>query len=151
MAWNELQKYGEISRAELGDVRICRLFGLVRDKLGNLLGLLLSYIEAEYVTLACAIQPDTPESLRQRWAEQVTQAVTALHQAGITWGDAKPENVLIDIEENAWIIDFGGSFTEGWVDRDSADTGEGDLQGLSRILEYIQRLRAVSSESNSYL
>lgn len=31
-----------------------------------------------------------------------------LHGIGIVWGDGKAENVLIDINDNAWIIDFGG-------------------------------------------
>ncbi|KAK2924448.1 hypothetical protein FoTM2_014725 [Fusarium oxysporum f. sp. vasinfectum] len=52
-----------------------------------------------------------------------------LHEEGIVWGDAKPDNVLIDKDENAWIIDFGGSYTPGWVDEDKAETFEGDYQG----------------------
>ena len=137
LARGELQKYEQIRRARVGDLRICQLFGLVRDRSGKVLGLLLSYIDSELVTLACAVEPETAMSLRQRWAEQVTQTLTSLHAAGITWGDAKPENVLVDLEDNAWIVDFGGLYTEGWVDEDIAGTVQGDLQGLSKIVEYI--------------
>ncbi|KFZ19023.1 hypothetical protein V502_03878 [Pseudogymnoascus sp. VKM F-4520 (FW-2644)] len=75
--------------------------------------------------------------LRQRWAAQVTSTVKHLHEADIVWGDAKAANVLVDINMDAWIIDFGGGFTEGWVEREKAGTVEGDIQGLAKIVDYI--------------
>ncbi|KAK1948708.1 hypothetical protein LY78DRAFT_39560, partial [Colletotrichum sublineola] len=56
---------------------------------------------------------------------------------GIIWGDVKAENVLIDREDNAWIIDFGGSYTPGWVDKEKAGTLAGDAQGLAKILDIL--------------
>jgi hypothetical protein len=47
----------------------------------------------------------------------------------------KPENVLVDKEGNTCLIDFGGSFTLGWVDEDKQETVEGDRQGVQRIYE----------------
>ena len=141
-AERELRKHEDISRAELSDLRISHLNGVVRDASGSLLGLLLTWIESgdptvACTTLTCAISSDTPTSLRQRWTEQVTGIVNRLHRAGITWGDAKPDNIVIDNEDNAWIIDFGGSYTDGWVDKNLAGTLQGDEQGLASIIEYI--------------
>lgn len=33
-------------------------------------------------------------------------------------------------------MDFGGSFTEGWVKSDAKETRDGDLQGLRGIVEF---------------
>lgn len=75
--------------------------------------------------------------MKNRWAEQIQHTIAALHQAGIIRGDAKPDNILIDAHGDAWVIDFGGGRTEGWVDADKAGTVDGDLQGLERILKFI--------------
>ena len=90
-------------------------------------------------TLLSALLPDTPVPLRQRWASQIRETLAELHKAGIVWGDAKAENVLIDRENNAWVTDFGGGYTVGWVDAEKAGTVEGDLQGLERILNLLNR------------
>lgn len=60
-----------------------------------------------------------------------------LHYQSIIWGDAKADNILIDTQDNAWIIDFGGSYTLGWVDAEKAGTIEGDMQGLAKIMDII--------------
>lgn len=127
VAKNELKKYLQISAASgLEDLRISRLSGLVRDDSGTVLGLLLSNIDAKALTLGCAIRPDTPLSSHNRWADQITNTLTSLHAAGIIWGGAKPDNVLIDNKSDAWLIDFGGSYTEGWV--------EPELVALSKVI-----------------
>lgn len=38
---------------------------------------------------------------------------------------------------DAWVIDFGGGFTQGWVQRENAGTVEGDSQGLAKIVDHI--------------
>jgi len=69
--------------------------------------------------------------------DQVTSILAQLHKAGIVWGDAKPDNVLIDKNDDAWIIDFGGGYSRGVVEREKSGTLEGDLQGLEKIVEYV--------------
>lgn len=34
------------------------------------------------------------------------------------------------------VIDFGGAFTQGWVQRENAGTVESDSQGLAKIVDY---------------
>lgn len=72
-----------------------------------------------------------------RWARQIKVTLKWLHECGIIWGDVKAQNVLIDKEDNAWIIDFGGSYTTGWVDKEKAGTLEGDMQGLEQIMKIL--------------
>ncbi|KAF1735114.1 hypothetical protein CRV24_004033 [Beauveria bassiana] len=55
------------------------------------------------------------------------------------WGDAKPDNVLIDGNQHAWIIDFGGGYSRGWVPKDLAGTANGDLVALAKIVDYVER------------
>ncbi|KAF4436826.1 kinase subdomain-containing [Fusarium acutatum] len=136
---NELDTYGKIDRAQLDNkMRISRLYGLVRNSDGVAFGLLLSYIDCKRVTLSCAVKPGTEVSLRERWAAQVQEAIGQLHDAGIAWGDAKPDNILIDVNRDAWLIDFGGGYTEGWVPKTLTGTMEGDRIALEKILEYIR-------------
>jgi serine/threonine protein kinase len=139
----ELKRYLRIkqhlSKPEDKTLLISRLSGLVRDPSeGTVLGLLLTYIDSDYSTLQSAVRtPRVSPELRQRWADQVRSTLARLHEVGIVWGDAKPENILIDRQDNAWITDFGGGYTEGWVDKELAETIEGDVQGLERIIEHI--------------
>jgi hypothetical protein len=124
-ATKEIMKYLKI--AELGaDLRTSRLYGIVQDDNDPLIGLLYYYIDEES-TLTWAVGPETPASLRERWSAQVTHTLKTLHGAGVVWGDVKAANVLIDKDYNAWIIDFAGGYTEGWVDCEKAGTVEGDL------------------------
>lgn len=52
-------------------------------------------------------------------------------------GGAKTDNVLIDGENDSWIIDFAGGNTRGWVDENLANTIKGDQQGLLRIIAHV--------------
>ncbi|KAK3309407.1 uncharacterized protein B0T15DRAFT_563816 [Chaetomium strumarium] len=124
VARKEVETYERIATAtNLGapGVRTSRLFGV------------------EDTPLTFAVTPETLTAVMERWAQQIRGTLAALHRAGITWGDAKPDNVLIDVHGNAWIVDFGGGRTEGWVDSAKAETVEGDLQALERILDFIER------------
>lgn len=136
-AERELKAYAQIRQANSSQLRTSTLFGLVHDDSGHLLGLLLHYIDCKGVTLKYAVTPEVSLSIRQYWAAQIGETLTHLHEAGIVWGDCKAANILIDADNDPWIIDFGGSYTRGWVDKDLAGTIEGDKQGLSRIMDYI--------------
>ncbi|EXA35137.1 hypothetical protein FOVG_13908 [Fusarium oxysporum f. sp. pisi HDV247] len=135
---NELDRYKSIRDAHLDEsLLIPRLIGLVRDQTGQAFGLLLNYIDCGHRTLLCAAKPDTSRELRQTWAQQVHDTVQQLHAAGIVWGHAKPDNVLVDQKNDAWLIDFGGGYTNGWVPKELSGTVEGDLQALKKINEFL--------------
>lgn len=134
----ELETYGKIRDAHFpNSLRISRLLGLVRDEDDQVSGLILTYIDCEHKTLHCAAKPETPKDLRQQWTTQVHEIVHHLHDAGVVWGDAKPDNVLIDRNNDAWLIDFGGGYTEGWVPKELSGSVEGDLKALEKIKEFL--------------
>ncbi|KAL2202575.1 hypothetical protein CC79DRAFT_1372743 [Sarocladium strictum] len=136
---NELDAYGKIRDAPLSStLRISRLLALVRDEDSRLFGLLLSYIDCQRKTLSCAAKSGTDPLVRRKWAEQIASAVAELHQNSIIWGDVKPDNTLIDQNNDAWLIDFGGSYTEGWVPKELAGTSEGDLVGLEKVKQFLE-------------
>jgi len=71
-AAREVANYRKITEANLAPgVRICRPEGIVKDDCDRLMGLLLTYIDCDYTTLACAATDrDTPDSLRRKWVNQ---------------------------------------------------------------------------------
>lgn len=74
-------------------------------------------------------------------------------RVGYHLGDVKADNVLIDKEDNAIIIDLEGGTTQGWVDQDKANTLEGDSQGMERMMDFIfndQSTLRPSDEERSY-
>lgn len=132
----ELQNYKRIKDSDLSpDARVTRVSGLVKGEHGHLMGILLTYVDSRYVTLACAVEDEAPLALKRNWLDQVTDTLQQLRAAGLVWGDAKPDNVLVDTSNDAWIVDFGGGYTVGYVDEDLAGTVEGDMQGLAKIIE----------------
>ncbi|KAL7955574.1 hypothetical protein V8C34DRAFT_327097 [Trichoderma compactum] len=114
---------------------IGHLHGVVRDGNG-LAGMLFTWINNKGV-LSKARADQSTVQLKARWATQIKDTLVMLHHRNVIWGDAKAENILIDMDDYAWVIDFGGSYTVGWVDEDKAGTLEGDAQGLARILDIL--------------
>ncbi|OGM42550.1 hypothetical protein ABOM_007921 [Aspergillus bombycis] len=135
----EISTLVRIKSMGLGNaVRTPTLYELVKDQgdESTISGILLEYINHRDI-LADIDLDNTPRHLRAKWKYQLQDLIHRLHGAGIIWGDAKPDNVLVDADDDLWIIDFGGGITEGWVDKDKAESFEGDLQAMSRIIEML--------------
>lgn len=137
-AKNELIAHRRIAKAQLPsppETWLCRLHGVVRE--GNkLAGMLFHWIDSKGVLSKARAGQSSPQQ-RKLWAAQIGGTLEKLHGQGIIWGDAKADNILIDAQNNAWMIDFGGSYTVGWVDEDKAGTVEGDMQGFEKIMDVI--------------
>ncbi|KAI9760451.1 MAG: hypothetical protein M4579_001645 [Chaenotheca gracillima] len=136
-ASREIDIYRRIEEAGLlskDGIRLRRLHGVVTDgPSDSILGLLLTWVDHPHALLKF-----------QQWVEQISRTVSALHDAGIIWGDATVYNVLIDLNDDAWLDDFGGGFTEGWIQRENVESVTGDLEGLAKISEYVLKERNVS-------
>lgn len=77
---------------------------------------------------------DVPQKKRDNWAAESKRIVDLLHDHDLVFGDCKADNFLVDKNDNLWIIDFGGSYTDGWVDPKLAETEEGDDMGIEKII-----------------
>jgi serine/threonine protein kinase len=134
-----METFNKIKAAGLSpDLRIARLYGLIKKK-DIVFGLLTTYVPCEGKHLGFAMMEDPSNELRKRWAGQIKATLDALHQADIIWGNARPENILIDTDNNAWIVDIGGTDVAKWMEIDKPTTAEDDLKGLTEILKYIAK------------
>ncbi len=137
----------KLSRENLSHklLRCPRLEAIVLDDkngdMGCINGLILSAIYPNHGTIADRV--NRPEGLSpsitlcERWYHDVENMIHVLHNKGFIWGDVSPNNMMIDEDENVWIIDFGGGYTEGWVEQEDMETKKGDLEGLQRIKEFL--------------
>ncbi|RAK81425.1 uncharacterized protein BO72DRAFT_492256 [Aspergillus fijiensis CBS 313.89] len=105
-------------------------------------GILMTYIPSP-ASLADLMTADNDGEVSiaesQKWYDQIADAVHALHRNGLVWGDVKAANVVIDgVHRDAWLVDFEGGTTPGWVDDSISGTEAGDLQGLSKIRKFLR-------------
>ncbi|CAN9243765.1 unnamed protein product [Alternaria alternata] len=116
------------------DIKFPRLHGFVA--LGNskteVMGLLLENIETP-TPLTKLLKSSVDEEKRRVWSKKSAEYISLLHDNDIIWGDAKADNFMVDAHDELWIIDFGGSYTEGWIDPEISETLEGDDMGLEKI------------------
>jgi hypothetical protein len=54
-------------------------------------------------------------------------------------GDAKPDNVLVETDYNAWVLDVGGGGTPGWIEKSTFQTEKGDLNAVAKMKEMLLR------------
>jgi len=133
-----LQKIKDIGLSQ--SCRVPTLEGLLSLREGSgVIGFLTNYIETsddlgDLISLFNKVVT-IPISRREKWGGQIKYIVEQLHGQGVIWGDASPRNVLIDIDDNAWLVDFGGGYN---IDPKLMDTMEGDMEGLRAVYEFLK-------------
>jgi serine/threonine protein kinase len=119
-----------------------RLVGIVQSHVG-VIGILIAYIPHKHHSLRALLDGveqgtvaphEATASLRQKWAAQIRGTLAGLHGLGILWLDVKTDNILVDEDGDAIVIDFGGGNTVGWIDHDKYGCMEGELQGIDKIM-----------------
>jgi hypothetical protein len=142
-----VDKYHKIRQSglSLSQLLTSRLYGVVLNSKGLLRGQLYHWLPIAHV-LTWEVVEQATKNQRKKWAAQTQQTLSTLHRIDVIWGDVKAENMIINKNGNAIIIDLEGGATKGWVDVEKMDTKEGDLQGMRRLVDYIlnddSRLRA---------
>lgn len=123
-------------------LRISLLRGYVTHAVtGAIIGLLRAWIPpnkyGNTIQDAGRHMATIPVPIRRKWFRQVTETVKALHELGLFWGDGKADNICIDPDDNAWLIDMAGGFTHHWVRKEIAGTKEGDNHGLLKLKAFL--------------
>lgn len=136
----EISLLHQLEKKGLHDkIRCPRLKGIVTQK-GNkssIVGFLQTLIP-DPVPLTETFESSIEQEKREKWAKEAEQMKEILHEHGIIWGDAKGDNFVVDSSDELWIIDFGGSYTEGWVDPEIAETKEGDNMGVEKVVNALR-------------
>lgn len=101
----------------------------------HILGFLLSLIPQPCRPLTKLMSSEISETKRKGWAKEVEKQVAILHEHKLLWGDAKADNFLVDREDQLWIIDFGGSYTMGWMDPKKYGTYKGEEEAVKLIVD----------------
>lgn len=136
----EIMKLDRMSGYE--HVNVIRMMGLLANEQGKCAGALLPLIRGHTLLKVSK----ATDAQKRRWKDQLRSAMEFLHSIDIVWGDANPNNVMVDaVDDKLVLIDFEGGYTSGHVDADKMETKEGDLQGLERIIDFIDRRRSVPS------
>lgn len=136
----DIKRLYSILMTEIPDtIRIARMVALVETDFERIAGVLLTYVPKKH-TLWRAEDTDTDSNSnstsvwrirdtdeiasledRKKWFSQVISAVRHLHSAGVFWGNINPNNIIIDIHGDAWVVDFAApvSHTEfvSWANR----------------------------------
>ncbi|KAF4993918.1 hypothetical protein FDECE_13269 [Fusarium decemcellulare] len=138
-----LQRISKAFSDSGAQVRIPQLRGYaIHAETGAIVGLLRDWIPPSRYgnTLADAGRRMAfiPVKKRRKWLRQIAETLDALHSVGIFWSDAKAANICLDPDDNPWLIDFAGGWTQAWVNKDIAGTMEGDDHAMLKLTAFLR-------------
>lgn len=91
-----------------GSHSVIQFGGVVLDNKGEVVkGLLISFAEqGALIDVIYDGEGKVPWRRRERWAKQIVQGLSEIHEAGFVQGDFTLSNIVIDEDDNAKIIDI---------------------------------------------
>jgi serine/threonine protein kinase len=91
-----------------GSRSVIQFGGVVLDNKGEVVkGLLISFAEqGALIDVIYDGEGQIPWSRRERWARQIVEGLSEIHEAGFVQGDFTLSNIVIDADDNAKIIDI---------------------------------------------
>jgi serine/threonine protein kinase len=91
-----------------GSRSVIQFGGVVLDNKGEAVkGLLISFAEqGALIDVIYDGEGQIPWPRRERWARQIVQGLSEIHEAGFVQGDFTLSNIVIDADDNAKIIDI---------------------------------------------
>lgn len=91
-----------------GSSSVIQFGGVVLDNQGEVVkGLLISFAEqGALIDVIYDGEGRIPWKRRERWAKQIVQGLSEIHEAGFVQGDFTLSNIVIDGDDNAKIIDI---------------------------------------------
>jgi serine/threonine protein kinase len=91
-----------------GSHSVIQFGGVVLDNKGEVVkGLLISFAEqGALIDVIYDGEGGIPWRRRERWAKQIVQGLSEIHESGFVQGDFTLSNIVIDADDNAKIIDI---------------------------------------------
>lgn len=91
-------------------LRIPKLCGVIGSGKDSFVGILITNITTHPETPILGLVDIHAVAIprRKKWARQIEDTIEKLHDIGVVWGGAKADNILIDRNDDTWVIDFGG-------------------------------------------
>ena len=112
------------ARLALGDIpHVLGLTGIVEkrstlDGRSYVAGILMKYCgKGDLNFLQSRAESSVDWGRKTKWAAQITHGVMGIHQAGVVHGDLRCRNVVVDDNDDAYIIDIidGNGYMDGWT------------------------------------
>ncbi|KAI6812387.1 hypothetical protein KC340_g16976 [Hortaea werneckii] len=111
----------------------------------TVVGLLTTWIDG---TKLCNTAPKDRQAYSEKWSDQVLSTLQKLHQSDIIWGDVNAHNILIDRQNDAWVIDLdGGSRPDNQLEPTEANK---DLE-REAVREMFATLKELLPEESKWL
>lgn len=118
----------------LRDLRVLNIHTLVELDNGYVVGALFNIIDMKHDLNAGKA---TSLANRMKWFGQIKEIMVQLHGEGICWGDVNPGNVIIDNNDDAWLVYFGGFLTNEFISLQIYETISGDLEGIANLAKFL--------------
>lgn len=127
-----------------GPLRVPGLRGVLRHPIeGHVIGFLRDWVPG--ASLASYDMADVPVKQREAWDHQVAATICQLHDFRAYWGTADAESIIIDGNDEAWLVDFGARVNLG-LRRETADARDGDWEDYEELC-YEMQIAHQSSDS----
>ena len=128
----------EMCRDTGQDVQIPILLGYVKHSVFNhIIGYLCDYVAG--TRLDQIIIPSIDIIRREKWAIQVLLSVLLVHAMYRTWGsDWEKGGIIIDSDQNAWVVGFSGLDTKGWFVGELECSEEADKEALRKLFRFLR-------------
>lgn len=126
-----------------------QVLGLVGD--GTSKSKIMGFLQTDIPSpkpLTQMLDEEVSQRKRDKWAKESKRIVDLLHDHDIIFGDCKADNFLVDKNDELWVIDFGGSYTEGWIEPKLAETEEGDDMALEKLVNALHDPVAYTMEAS---
>ncbi|KAI7278678.1 hypothetical protein KC345_g5826 [Hortaea werneckii] len=141
--WRELDALARGHKAG-GIDRLAGLRGIATTEgPSTLIGLLTTWIDGRKL---CDTDMKERQSYSGKWCNQVLATLQKLHGYDIIWGDVNAHNVLIDRQNDAWIIDLDGGGRPDHQLEPSKANKETELEAVRQMFTTLKQLSPEESQ-----
>lgn len=110
----------------------------------------MDYIEGRSLHAAISVDGPLSETHMMHYMGQIMNALEYLHGRGMLHLDIKPDNIMVDANDKAILIDFGVAKQYGDGAHDSTSTVLGQTPGFAPLEQMSNNVKAFSAATDIY-